>query len=232
MSSLFKNPNWIADTFCYNTINRPSSWPVIVICILLLLISVILASNRKRFSLIIRSFYLQRNFSLLTREGRLFEERIIFVVLLFDMMTFALGLLMLGEHYNPELIRKVTSPGAYGIILAALFALYFLKMSVNYLYAYLFDRIKERMSLILYKFIFVTNAAIALLPLLIFIQFTGTNSLFFVYIPIFCVFLLLYLYKLLKINPKKVNLFHFFIYFCTLEILPYLVLVVLYSMIW
>jgi hypothetical protein len=46
----------------------------------------------------------------------------------------------------------------------------------------------------------------------------------FVYIPLFIVIFITFFIRFLK-NLSGVSLIHFFIYFCSLEILPYFVLV-------
>ena len=83
----------------------------------------------------------------------------------------------------------------------------------------------------LYKFIFVTDAAILLFPFLILMQFTHHFFWIYCYIPLFLMLFVLYVYKLMKINPRQINLFNYFVYFCTLEILPYLLLAKLTAMI-
>lgn len=113
----------------------------------------------------------------------------------------------------------------FGIIFAIMLALYFLTFTANIVYTGLFEHQKERYSLNLYKFIFLTNVAIVLFPFLVAYQATGYFVVLYAFIPVFLVLLGLFLYRIMKINPRNINLFQFFLYFCTLEVLPYLLLV-------
>lgn len=145
--------------------------------------------------------------------------------LLFDLMVFALGLLLLAQKYYEPVVAKLSEIGVFGILFVLLLFVYFLKFFINYLYSVLFDHPKERYYINLYKFIFLTLAAMTLFPILIVVSFTGFFPLLYAYVPIFVVYVIVLIYKLLKINPRRINLFHFFLYFCTLEILPYVLLV-------
>lgn len=139
-------------------------------------------------------------------------------------MTFAFVVLVCVEAWAPKITETFTYMGTYGIAFVALLLMYTFKSWVNRAYTYLFDHHREYGDLHLYKFIFITSAAILLFPFLIVAQFSSKMVILVAYLPVFAVDFSLYFYKLMKINPRKINLFHFFIYFCTLEILPYLLL--------
>lgn len=166
----------------------------------------------------------------MVRESKILEERVFVFTLLFDLMVFALGILLLARKYYVPIVAILSEIGVFGILFVVLLFLYFLKFFGNYIYSILFDHPKERYYINLYKFVFLTLAATTLYPILIVIYFTGCFPLLYVYIPIFVAYVIVLLYKLLKINPRHINLFQFFLYFCTLEILPYVLLVKFVSM--
>lgn len=228
--NIFSNHLLPAGALSAEPVLRPDPWPTIIICASLFLLTLIVVPFRRKLSLILRSLFSQRHFSLMVRESKILEERVFVFTLLFDLMVFALGILLLARKYYVPIVAKLSEIGVFGILFVVLLFLYFLKFFGNYIYSILFDHPKERYYINLYKFVFLTLAATTLYPILIVIYFTGCFPLLYVYIPIFVAYVIVLLYKLLKINPRHINLFQFFLYFCTLEILPYVLLVKFVSM--
>lgn len=221
----------IITDFSKVAVPRTNDWSVVILCAILLVFALVIVPCRRKLSLVARSLFSQRYFSLLFRECKILEEPVYFFTVLGDMLVFAFGLLILMEHYKAAFVARISYLGAFGLALAFIAAIYWLKILVHVIYTSLFDHAKERIAIISYKFMFLTDAAVVLFPFLIMVQFTGLFALLYGYIPVFIGLFVMLLYKSLKINPGKVNLFQFFIYFCTLEILPYILLVKISSMI-
>ena len=214
-----------------DAVPQPENGVTIVLCALIFLMTICVVLFRRRLSNLIRSLYSQRFYSLLLRESKVLEEMTFPVTLLFDLLTIALGILLIIMHFNAPFVARMTFWGAYGVVLAVLALVYIIEFSANVVYTSLFDHQKERYSLNLYKFVFTTNVAMLLMPFLIVYHALGNFAVMYAFIPVFFVVLGLYLYRLMKINPRNINLFHFFLYFCTLEILPWLLLVKVISII-
>lgn len=224
MPSLFENHELIVTGFCTEQVPKPNNFAVGVVCVILLLFTLAMVLYRRKMNYLVRSLFSQRYYSLLMRESKVLEERIFLILLPMSLSVFALTASVLTQRYASAIIEKLTFIGTFAMFLGIFIVLYFFKFICNVFYTYLFDHQKERYSLNLYKFVFVSDAAMFLMPFLLVGLFVGLNVWIYAYIPMaVCLFGLL-LYKLMKINPKKINLFHFFLYFCTLEILPYLVL--------
>ncbi|MCQ2284873.1 MAG: DUF4271 domain-containing protein [Bacteroidales bacterium] len=211
--------------FSTDVVPKPNNWAVLIICFLLLLLTLLIVPFRKKLNLIFKSLFSQRHYSLLLREGKILEERVFAFTLIFDLMTFSLGLDVIAEKFMPQVVKHLSYIGLFGIFFASLLLIYFFKFFVNYIYTALFEHKKERYLMNLDKFSFLTVAAVILFPFLVVVQFTGRFAILYAYIPVFFALLACLLYNLMKINPKAINLFQFFIYFCTLEILPYVILV-------
>ncbi|MBO4488506.1 MAG: DUF4271 domain-containing protein [Bacteroidales bacterium] len=193
--------------------------------VLLMLLSVVVASSRGKVLQLVKALVVPRHFSLVLREGKIMEQRAFRFLLIFDLMTIALGVTTLVELYKPELIEQFTYPGCYGIAIAALLTLHALKVLFQNLYVYLFDRQKERYHLLLHKFIYTTVAALILYVFLALVIFSRFLPLINIYFVVLALITILFFYNLCKINPRGFNLFQFFIYFCTLEILPWVIMV-------
>ena len=202
----------------------PSNWNVGIMLVLLMLLATVVASSRGKVLQLVKALVVPRHFSLVLREGKIMEQRAFRFLLLFDMMTIALGVTTLVEIYKPELIGKFTYPVCYGAALLALLLLHLLKVLLQNLYVYLFDRQKEKYNLHLHKFIYTTVVSLIMyvfLALVIFSRFLPLINIYFVVLVLITV---LFFYNLYKINPRGFNLFQFFIYFCTLEILPWVIM--------
>ena len=221
---MFSHHSLAFTSFQFDRVVTVGPWPTILLCAALFLLTLLVVPFRRKFDLLFRSLYSQRHFSLMMREGKVLQERFFIFTLVFDIIVFALGVLTIMQHYDNTLALKMHVLLLFLILFAVMMALFWVKYLVNILYVNLFDHHKELYPMSLYKFIFVTDAAVLMFPFLALVQFTHHFYWFYCYIPLFLVLFALYVYKLLKINPSQINLFNFFVYFCTLEILPYLLL--------
>lgn len=216
--------HWLTVTqFCWDPVAQPNNWLTLLFCALLLLFTMILITFRRKLLLIFRALFSQRHLSIIQREGKLLEDRISPFVLLFDLLTITTGLVMFCTTYIPHAMSKLPFMAYIGIFFALLLAAYVLKLLCNELYANLFGKKKERAVINQYKFIFMTDFAAFLFPMLIIIQYTGLRALYYVITGVLFALLCVWFYRLIKINSTSRHRFHFFLYFCTLEILPWLV---------
>ena len=217
--------HWLTVTqFLWDPVVQPNNWLTLIFCVLLLFFTMILITFRRKLLLIYRALFSQRHFSIIQREGKVLEDRISPFVLFFDLLTITTGLVMFCTTYIPRAMSKLPFIAYIGIFFALLLVAYILKLLCNELYANLFNKKKEHSAINQYKFIVMTDFATAIFPLLIIIQYTGLNALYYVITGILVVLLSVWIYRLMKINSTGRHRFHFFLYFCTLEILPWLIL--------
>lgn len=220
-----RHTNLSVKDFHWEQIITHSNQITLVLCVLFLLLTVIVVSSRRKLSLILRSFFSQRYFALIQREGKLLKEKMSFTVLLFDILTISTSIVQFSSIYIPNFLYRTPYSAKIGIFFWLLFVAYFIKLFFYQMYSYLFDRKKELELIIQYKFVFVTDFALVVFPSTILIEYSGLNFLFYVISGILVVLFGFWIYRLIKINPKGGNIFHFFLYFCTLEVLPWLILV-------
>ena len=225
LSTIFNRHSLEFSHFSDAPVVHTNNWNILIMVVLLAVLAIVVATSRGKVSQILKALVLPRYFSLLQRDGKIVEQRIFRVMLVFNIATFALGVTTWLELYHPELIARFTYLGCYGLSFLALFVLYFLKVLFLNLYAYLFDHQKDKPLLHQHKFIFITAAALALYLILALVIFTHLLQAINVFFIVLLILVCLYFYNSYKINPRSFKLFHFFIYFCTLEILPYLILV-------
>ena len=192
---------------------QPDNEVTVVLCAVLFLLTIVMILFRRRYTLHIRSLYSQRFYSLLLRESKVLEEMMFPVTLLFDLLTISLGILMILMHFKSDLVARLTFWGSYGAVVGSMLVLYFISFAANVIYTGL------------------SNLALLTFPILVVCHSLREFSVLYAVIPLFLVLLALYMYRIFKINPQKINLFQFFIYFCTLEILPCIVWVKFVSII-
>ncbi len=204
---------------------QPNNWNVGVMLFLLVLFAAIVATSRGKISQLMKALVVPRHYSLILREGKMMEQRSYRFLLLFDMLTYGLGLTTLADFYAPSLVERFSFIGCFLMASVGLFLIYLLKMLFYNFYIKLFDHSKEKYAIHLHKFIFISVMAIVLYVALLLFIFAGIKCVVSIYLIVLFIFTIVYFYNLCKINPKDFNLFHFFVYFCTLEILPYLILV-------
>lgn len=200
-------------------------WPVAVVSSLLCLLAVIAVSRRRLFGLVIRSLYSQRFCSKLEHEGKVMSEPVSVVIALFSILTFACGIEFFMGHFRLAAVARLHYMVLYGAIVAVLMLLLLLKYAFNHLHAYLFGIKGGADAVALQRLVLSSNLAVVLLPVLTVAQFSGCFNAIYLFVPFFAVAFLNYARKLIMVNRKAISLFQYFIYFCTLEILPYLLLV-------
>lgn len=208
--------------FQWDPVVRPNDGLTIIFCVLLLLFTLIFITFRRKLLLIVRALFSQRHFSLIQREGKVLEDRSALFVILFNLTTITTGIVMFCDTYMPEQMSRLPFLAWIGIFFLLLLSAYLLKLLCNELYARLFNRDKERTTINQYKFIYMTDLSIVLFPLLVIIQYTGLRAFFYVAAATLAILLSVLFYRLMKINSIEGHRFHFFLYFCTLEILPWL----------
>ena len=224
MSAMFTR-HWLSVTqFQWDTVTRPNSWITLVFCLLLFIFTMTFLTFRRKLMLIFRALFSQRHFSLLQREGKIIEDRSSIFVLAFDLITITTGLTMFCNSFIPSTVSKWPFIAYIGVFLALLLAAYVIKLMCNELYSRLFDRDKERTAINQYKFIFMTDFSVFLFPMLILTHYSGLRAVYYLIAAVLASLFAIWTYRLLKINSMNGHRFHFFLYFCTLEILPWTIL--------
>ena len=217
--------HWLSVTqFQWDTVARPNSWITLIFCMLLFVFTMTFLTFRRKLILVFRALFSQRHFSLLQREGKIIEDRSSIFVLAFDLITITTGLAMFCQTFTPNAMSKWPFIAYVGVFLVLLLVAYIIKLLCGEVYARLFDRDKERITINQYKFIFMTDFSVFLFPMLIFTHYSGIRAVYYLIAAVFVVLFTIWIYRLLKINSMNGHRFHFFLYFCTLEILPWTIL--------
>lgn len=196
-----------------------------VFCIALVLLSINCTVNRKQFKSILQALFLPRVRNQLLREGKIFNEWIYFLAITYVFIIQAALVYLLAWNFLPRvlLLTWMTPILLYAICFGAVVADYFLKMLIVRILAFFFDCSAACTPFNLNKFFYLTINSVALLPILILAVYLNSPFILMVYCPIFLVVYFMMIFRTITFNSNLLNPFHFFLYFCTLEILPYLI---------
>ena len=217
--------HWLVVTqFNWDKVLQPNNWLTVLFCVLLFLLTILLVTFRRKMFLLFRALFSQRHFSLVQRDGKVLESRGSILLLSFDLLTITAGLVMFCTTFLPSSMSKLPFVAYLGIFFMGLLLAYILKLLANELYSVLFSRDKERAAVNQYKFIVMTDFSVLLFPMLLLVHYTNLRFLYYVIFALLIFLLVMWVYRLMKINSMRGHGFHFFLYFCTLEILPWVLL--------
>ncbi|MCQ2270690.1 MAG: DUF4271 domain-containing protein [Bacteroidales bacterium] len=199
------------------------NWMTAFVLLVLLFLTILMVVYRHKFLLVLKCLYSKRAFSQLSKEGKIFSEGSFLFSVPVIVLSLALGLSQLIATFVPDFQFNLPFIQLCGIIAAAIVAFYVLRVILNLLLFRIFEHDEERYDFHLIGLSFLLNSSIVLWVSTILVKCTNFPFLFLVTALIISALFILKIYKDLFFIAKQVNLFQFFMYFCTLEILPCLV---------
>ncbi|MBP5650736.1 MAG: DUF4271 domain-containing protein [Bacteroidales bacterium] len=205
-------------------------WAALVIIVELLLLTINAVVYRRNLVLSIQSLYSKRSFSQVSKEGKFFSDGMFIFSVPFVLIAWSLSILQLCSYFFPKLFEQLTYMQAFAYIAAFLAAFILLKVILNFLLFEFFECSETRYDFHVLGFSFLLNCSLALMLGHVVVQNTNFYPFYYFILLIFIGLYMLKIYKDFILKSKRVNLFQFFMYFCTLEILPCLVIVKLLYM--
>ena len=204
---------------------QSTDWITILLLVCLLLFAWIQTASRKRFAQIFKAVIQPHSINQLEREGNLFRERI----------TLSLGAIyyIVGSIFIFQLFSAFyTLPADFdnltfsALILGVLFSYQMLKSILIYISGIIFKTAESSRSYQLNTLLFNQITGIVLFPFAI-MAFYWENTSFLIIGSV--IISLLFVYRLFRgiltgLANKNYNLLYLFLYLCTLEILPLLLL--------
>lgn len=205
------------------TTRNDTDWVTLVFIIILILLTILFTLNRRKYSLLLRSLYSSKFFTQLSHEGKIFQERIYLLDLGVILLTQSLLCYYIVKNIFPSTYAIFSPIYLYFIVLGVVIGDYIFKSLMTFLFTYLYDIREERQTFFSYKLFTQSINSLILLPILIAAVYTAYYPILFLYLPVFIINFMIMAYRLFILNVKRVHPFHFFVYFCTFEILPYLI---------
>lgn len=203
-------------------------WQAIVLFLALTLFVSIKILNPKKVNQVFLSIVNLQMAKQLFREDYKLNKRVPLLFSLLFIIIFSFFLQLLNTHYR-LILNETSALVQYVFFITLLLLMYTVKFTVNSIIAFI-TKISEVDKE--YRFtvmIFNQVAAIVLFPLVVLLQFSNlpANYILYVSLALIAMFMLFRLYRGLVISSLEQNLgvLYIFLYLCTLEILPILLLI-------
>jgi hypothetical protein len=198
-----------------------------ILCFAYILFVWLYISNRKRLSQIVKGLYIGRYANQFAREGASVGNRlVIFLSALFVLMV-SLFFYQTASYYG--VLQTQHAVSLFFITAIIILSIYAIKLMVIKFAGVLFETQKEIREYTVSVFLFCNTVGLFMLPLVICLAFfKQVNPLIFIYSG-FILIILLFLTRLVRgliigLNSPRVSKFYLFLYLCTLEIVPLVIL--------
>jgi hypothetical protein len=206
-------------------IRQSTDWITILLLVCLLLFAWIQTTSQKRFAQIFKAVMQPHSVNQLEREGNLFRERI---TLSLGAIYYIVGSVFIFQLFNAfyTLPGEIDNLSFTALILAALFSYQMLKSILIYTSGIIFKTAESSRYYQLNTLIFNQITGIVVFPFSIMALY-WENTTFLIIGSV--IVSLLFGYRLFRgiltgMANKNYNLLYLFLYLCTLEILPLLLL--------
>jgi hypothetical protein len=214
-----------------NSVIHYTNYDYLIAAILLFIYSlfvVLYVKNRKRLNQVIKAFYINRFASQLAREEVSIVNRvsvILSIIFLFSMTLFTWQVIAFYGWAH-----SVDQSTLFFSILAIVIAIYTVKFTSIKFFGFVFKTTKESDEYALTVLLFINSLGLFLLPIVVCIAFAQNVSIgIFINIGLYTLglFLLTRIVRglIIGINSIRVSKLYLFLYLCSLEILPLLIMI-------
>jgi hypothetical protein len=190
-------------------------------------------SSNKRLNQLIKDFYTSRKGNRSSKDEYSVSSRVGFTLSILFLLTISLFITQIIEYYG--WIINMSTSALYASLIIALLVMYLLKIGMIRLSGFIFKTGKETSEYISAIFIFINVLGLFMLPVVTCLAFVKqVNPRVFIYTGYLIIgsFLCLRLLKGLVIGfgSNRVSKFYLFLYLCTLEIIPFVILIKLFML--
>ena len=202
------------------------NWVFVIIICLLAILSFGLFFHRKKFGSVLRASVIQRHTNQLLRESNPLYERISLILLLVYLFSFSL-FIYFGLMIYTDVEIVISGLLLFAIILSLVFLSWLLKSIIIKLTGLVFYSHHHANLHMISNFLI--NISAGLIYLVIIIPMIYSHPIIMLYLGVLLMIItfVLKVYRGFQIgmNFTKFSKFHLFLYLCTLEILPVVVMV-------
>jgi len=202
-------------------------WVLAILVLCFILLAWVQVFYHKRILQIFRAPFSKRFINQLTRDGNLFRERIVIALGIVYILTFSLLLYEFNEQVLRFTLQGVTGITLYWLITVINIGVLAAKVALVRFLGAIFKTRETTNNYLLNLLIFALLSGPVLLTALIFIVYL--KSIIILYICLF-IFILLLVFRFMRgffigMALTKFSYLFLFVYLCSLEILPFLVLI-------
>lgn len=195
-----------------------------VFCLAMIVLAVNVANNRRDFKATLQALFVPRVRSQFFRESKLYNEWCFYLGSFFNILIQSLLVFYLLVTFLPSLASAIHFKWLYTLCFGAVLFDFFIKLGNSTLLGHLFECSNDAAIFNHSKFFYYSDNSVVLMPILATAIYLGMPALLFAYLPFFVATYSMMLIRTLTLKSSALSLFQFFLYFCTLEILPYLII--------
>jgi hypothetical protein len=204
-----------------------ANWQVIILVLAVIMLGIVKAFSSSRFKQSIRALFKFGVAQEITREEKVFFHRSNIIFSFIHLLTTSLFLYHIKEFFGVALLEK-NSIGSYFMIMGFIMIIYLLKYLFSKILFFVLDDLTSASEYIFNIALFNNLMGVILIPIMCLIYFSLVPSnilLFCIAIPMVLLTYILRIIRLFLIGSSKgVSFFYIFLYLCSLEILPLVVL--------
>jgi len=180
----------------------------------------------KRLALIFSSVFSRSSANLLIRESNAFRFQSFSFLLIIYLISITLFVFQVFRYLSPGSVDFWPNILFYLKIVGAFIAFFLIKITTIRIVGFIFKNPHTASEYIQNMFIFNLFAGIILLPLVLFIHYSHSSLFLFVSFGFLIILMILRFIRgiFVGLSDHKFSLFHLFLYLCTLEILPLIVI--------
>ena len=213
-------------SFTYNNIPKTrNDGNFIILGIILFLIAVACFINRKVYCNYLKAVFNSRIFALVNRDGSIARQNLFLPLIIVSHLSFALLTLFACQVFFPLLIPKFGENFILTIILIAIPILFTIYGLINKYLSYVFSRKKETMERFQYYFLSVFLGAQIVAPLLLLYAINPSKYLIWIALFVIGVLFIIRHVKCFILTSSTIFNLKYFLYLCTVEILPCLLII-------
>ena len=200
----------------------------IILSLTLIVMALITTLHPQRSTLMVKSVFVKQHFLQLLRNNDDINERLYLYMIIIACTIEALAFHYIISYFQIPAFTDYTPEIKFSIGLGT-FALYYITyFSAISLINWLFEHQEINKAHIFNNILHHFTASLFLFPFLSLTCYNAKINLSILMLIIWACFYILLIYKQLILYIKNIGLFYFFLYFCTTEILPVLIIGKLY----
>lgn len=209
-------------------------WVAIILVFCLAILVYLKTTNGKRLRQIFQAFLQSSAVGQLLREEYALTNRVSVMLMSTYFLIFPLFLTKVFLYYGLTMNQE-TAFGLYLVLLSIVFVLFILRVFFLNVLGVIFEKSDTASSYIFTMLLFSKNLALILFPVVLAMSYAKNLKIEWILWTGFILFAIVLLYRILRtsaliLHGRGISILYLFLYLCTLEILPFIVLIKVFRM--
>lgn len=201
-----------------------NDWILIPLLLITILYIYISTNFHQRWIQTIKAPFSNRYLGQLERDGNIFNETILFPMFFIEIISISLLLFLITDYFVDYEQLGMSSSRVYLLMILGYFIFVIVKLLGVKIIGYVFDTESEVSEFQLQNFLTISVSSLSISPLLFIFIYSNYPVFLYTAIAILIGLTVIKNIKAFFIWKNTYNFFKIFIYLCTVEILPYVIL--------